>query len=567
MAAIREQTGLSATGAAVLANRGIRDPGEAGRFLSGTVRDLSSPFRLKGLEEASRRIVRAGRLGEPVLVYADYDADGSTGAACLHLFLKEIFPSLPVRIHQNHRERDGYGMRIPHLEAAAREGIRLVVTVDLGISDREAVERAGELGMDVIVTDHHLPGASIPPALAVLNPKQADCPYPEKEIAGVGVVFLLLAGIRRELRGEGEGNGEPNLRRYLDLVALGTVADVVPLRGDNRILVRAGLEEIRNRPREGIRALLAASSVEPGEATEADLGFRLGPRLNAAGRVGESRRGFELLVADRREEAERLAAELSRDNARRQREEERVLRDALRRVQDPGRDGIPRAIVLADRDWHPGVLGIVASKIAERYFRPAALLRIEGEEARGSLRSADGFPLVEALEELSPLLLRYGGHLQAAGVALPGGNLEAFREGLCRCAARYAEGRSGVPETGIDAVLRLPDLTGPLFDELERFRPYGMGNEEPVLLARNVQLSRRTPFGAEGRHFRATVTGEDRWFEAVAFHRPEIPGSPGERYDLLFTPQRVSFRGRRSVRLLVRDLRPSGGPLPVRRSG
>lgn len=567
MAAIRDRTGLSATGAAVLANRGIRGPGEAERFLSGTIRDLSPPFRLKGLPEASRRIVRAGRLGEPVLVYADYDADGSTGAACLYLFLKELFPALPVRIHQNHRERDGYGMRIPHLEAAAREGTRLVVTVDLGISDGEAVARAGELGMDVIVTDHHLPGASIPPALAVLNPKQADCPYPEKEIAGVGVVFLLLAGIRRELRGEGEGNGEPNLRRYLDLVALGTVADVVPLRGDNRILVRTGLEEIRTRPRAGIRALLAASSVEPGEATEADLGFRLGPRLNAAGRVGESRRGFELLVAERREEAERLAAELSRDNARRQREEERVLRDALRRVRDHGPAGVPGAIVLADRDWHPGVLGIVASKIAERYFRPAALLRIDGEEARGSLRSADGFPLVEALAELSPLLLRYGGHLQAAGVALRGGNLEAFREGLCRCAARYAQGRRGIPETVVDAVLRLPDLNGPLIDELERLRPYGMGNEEPVLLARDVQLSRRTPFGAEGQHFRATVTGEDRWFEAVAFHRPEIPDSPGGRYDLLFTPQRVSFRGRRSVRLLVRDLRPSGEPLPVRRPG
>ncbi len=330
-----------------MVNRGILAPRETETFLNGTLQDLSSPFQMKDLEKASRRLVDAARRGEKILVYADYDADGSTGAACLTLFLSELFPAADVRIHQNHRIKDGYGLKKDHLEAAARSGVKLVVTVDGGITDVEAIRHASEAGVDVIVTDHHEPGEIVPPAYAILNPKQRDCPYPGKDLAGVGVVFLLMCGVRRLLREEKafpEGD-EPALRKYLDLVALGTVADMVPLRGDNRLLVQAGIEEIRHRARPGIRALLSVSGIVQANVNEIDLAFRIGPRLNAAGRVGDATRGSELLVTDSFEQALRIASELHQDNARRQREEERILREAIAVVES----GPPPFVPLGDR--------------------------------------------------------------------------------------------------------------------------------------------------------------------------------------------------------------------------
>jgi single-stranded-DNA-specific exonuclease len=559
---IRETTGLSPTAAAILANRGIAGGPEAGRFLSGTLQDIASPFRMNDLEKAARRLIEAGRRNEPVLIYADYDVDGATGAACLFLFLREAFPRLPVSIHQNHRVTDGYGLHRDRVEAAAGSGVKLLVTVDCGISDVDAIRLANARGMDVIVTDHHLPGQELPPAAAVLNPKRRDCGFPEKELAGVGVVFTLVRGLRDLLRGNGTGGGGEkgiDLRRYLDLVALGTVSDMVPLRGDNRILVKAGIREIRERPREGVSALLSVSGVDPGTANESDLGFRIGPRLNAAGRVGESRRSSEILVTGDRREAVRLAAELHADNARRQREEARILRCAEEAfLSGPQADG-RNAIVLADPDWHPGVLGIVASKLVERFRRPAVLLRVEGPQARGSCRSIDGFPLVDALGELSALLSRYGGHSQAAGLALPVENLDAFREGLERIAGAYASTRERPFGLPVDAQVGLGEITDGFLEELDRMRPFGMGNEEPTLLACGLRVTRATPFGAGGQHLKFEVAGGGRRLEGTAFHRPGLPVEREGLVDLLFSPQRVSFRGSRRLRLLLRDVRPHAG--------
>lgn len=541
-------------------NRGVVSPGESDRFLNGAIRDLSSPFQMKDLEKASRRLVDAARRREKILVYADYDADGATGAACLYLFLSEVFPGTDVTIHQNHRIADGYGLKRDHLAAAVAAGVKVVVTVDCGISDVEAIRYATGAGMDVIVTDHHVPGDPLPPALAILNPKQKGCPYPEKEIAGVGVIFLLLCGMRRLLREEGAfpGEDEPVLRKYLDLVALGTVADMVPLRGDNRLFVKAGLEQIRQNPRPGIRALLSVSGVAQESVDEIDLGFRIGPRLNAAGRVGDSRRSSGLLVTDSVEQALRIAAELHADNARRQREEERTLREATAALESGPPLSSLSAIVLADPGWHLGILGIVASKIAERHHRPAVLLRMEGGEVTGSLRSANGFPLIDALSGMSHLLTRYGGHMQAAGISLPAANLPAFREGFNRAAGEFLSGRDRVPRLEIDARVRFGEISRNLMEELDRMRPFGMGNEEPVLLAGNVRLERVSLFGGERRHLKAELSGDARRFEAVAFHRSELPSGPGGSLDILFTPQWNYFRGDRSIRLRLIDARPSG---------
>lgn len=560
---IRESTGLSEHAARILVNRGVSGPAEAERFLSGTLRDLSVPFRMKDLEKGASRIVEAGLRNEPVLIYADYDVDGATGAAVLCLFLREAFPGLRVRIHQNHRVHDGYGLRTEHLRAAAQDGFRLVVTVDCGITDGEAIQTAAESGMEVIVTDHHTPGDRLPSAFAVLDPKRRDCSFPEKELAGVGVVFLLVCGIRRILRetkGFPGGLGEPNLRRYLDLVALGTVADMVPLRGDNRLFVKAGIEEIRSGPRPGIRALLSVAGVDFGHVTETDLGFRVGPRLNAAGRVGEALRGSELLVTEDPGVADRIARELHADNTRRQREEERMLREAEEALREAWPSRVPPAIVLADPGWHLGILGIVASKLAERYIRPTAMLTLEDGEAKGSLRSAEGFPLLEALSELSPLLSRYGGHAYAAGVALPVDHLETFREGMERIADRYAKSRERPSCVEVDVELPLREVSSGLLGEFDRLRPFGIGNEEPLLVSRNLWVERKRPFGGSGQHLRIDLSEGTSRYEAVYFHAAPTTPEVGQQVDLLFTPQWSFFRGIRSIRLLVRGMKPVSAP-------
>lgn len=552
--------GLTVPAAKALANRGITGPRETEIFLRGTLADLSDPSLLDDVDKAAERIVAAGLRGEPVLVYADYDADGATGAACVFLFLKEVFPDLPVRIHQNDRLRDGYGLQARVLSDAAREGFRLVITVDCGITDCARIREVSGTGMEVIVTDHHLPGEELPAAYAVVDPHRRGCGFAEKDLAGVGVAFFLLCGVRKKLRESGffEGRREPVMRRFLDLVALGTVADMVPLAAANRSLVREGIREIRKAARPGVEALFAVSGLSTALATETDLGYRVGPRLNAAGRIGDSSRSSRILVSADREESARLARELNEDNMHRQREQERILSDVVAGIEV--NIALPDAIVLSDPGWHQGVLGIVASKILDRYGRPVVLLREEAGQASGSCRSIDGFPIVSALSELSHLLTRYGGHTQAAGVALALENLEPFRKGLSEIAARHAETAPFVLRRTIDAEIRIGDVGAALLADLDLMRPFGAGNPEPVFLMKNVRIARASRVGG-GRHLRFELEGNGRRVEGVAFHRDGIPSDPSGRSDLLVAVQENVFRGVRSVRLLLKDARESGRPV------
>ncbi|MGE5285310.1 MAG: single-stranded-DNA-specific exonuclease RecJ [Actinomycetota bacterium] len=563
LAAVRELStrhGLTPAAATVLVNRGIVQPRDVERFLGGALSDLPDPSLLKDADKAARRIAAAGSRGEPLLIYADYDADGATGAACLYLFLKRVFPDLPVRIHQNDRRKDGYGLQTHVLASAAREGFRLVVTVDCGISDVAAVREASRAGVEVIVTDHHLPGEALPEAFAVVDPMQPGCGFPGKELAGVGVAFLLLCVLRKAVR-EVAGFAllpEPPLRPYLDLVALGTVADMAALRGGNRLLVQEGLREIRKSPRPGIEALCEASGVPHAAVTESDLGFRVGPRLNAAGRVGDATRSSRILVAESRTEAARLARELNEDNSLRQREEERIVvavEAALAGAE------IPPAIVLSDPAWNAGVLGIVASKVLERYGRPVVLLQEEDGAAKGSCRSVEGFHIVSALSRLSHLLLRYGGHAQAAGLALSLEHLDAFRDAFTGIAGRHARETPFVLRRSIDAQLRAAEITPDLLADLNRLRPFGVGNEEPLFLLSNVRVAAISRIGAGGRHLRFAVEEDGRRLSGVAFRREEIPASASGRSDLLFAVQENVYRGVRSLQLLLRDARPAGGPV------
>ncbi len=553
--------GLSLPASKVIVNRGILEPRDVERFLGGTLSDLPDPSLLKDVDKAARRLADAGSRGEPLLIYADYDADGATGAACLYLFLKRIFPDLPVRIQQNDRHKDGYGLQTHVLAPAAREGYRLVVTVDCGISDVTAVREAAREGIEVIVTDHHLPGETVPEAFAIVNPMQPDCAFPGKEMAGVGVAFLLVCALRKAVR-EIAGFGflpEPPLRPYLDLVALGTVADMAALRGGNRLLVREGLREIRKSPRPGIEALFEASGVPHAAATEMDLGFRVGPRLNAAGRVGDATRSSRILVSESRDDAVRLARELNEDNALRQREEERIVVAVDAALAAAGE--IPPAIVLSNPAWNAGVLGIVASKVLEQYGRPVVLLQEEDGTAKGSCRSVEGFHIVSALSSLSHLLTRYGGHAQAAGLALSLEHLDAFRDGLLGIADRHARETPFVRRRWIDAELRVAGITPDLLSDLDRLRPFGVGNEEPLFLLSNVRVPAISRIGSGGRHLRFTVEEDGRRLSGVAFRRTEIPVSASGRSDLLFAVQENVYRGTRSLQLLLKDARPAGEPV------
>jgi single-stranded-DNA-specific exonuclease len=553
--------GLSLPASKVIVNRGIVEPRDVERFLGGTLSDLPDPSLLKDVDKAARRLADAGSRGEPLLIYADYDADGATGAACLYLFLKRIFPDLPVRIHQNDRHKDGYGLQTRVLASAAREGYRLVVTVDLGISDVAAVREAAREGVEVIVTDHHLPGETVPEAYAIVNPMQPECAFPGKEMAGVGVAFLLVCVLRKAVR-EIAGFGllpEPPLRPYLDLVALGTVADMAALRGGNRLLVREGLREIRKSPRPGIEALFEASGVPHTAAMETDLGFRVGPRLNAAGRVGDATRSSRILVSESREDAGRLARELNEDNALRQREEERIVVAVEAALAAAGE--IPPAIILSNPAWNAGVLGIVASKVLERYGRPVVLLQEEDGAAKGSCRSVEGFHIVSALSSLSHLLTRYGGHAQAAGLALSLDHLHAFRDGLVEIADRHSRETPFVRRRSIDARLRVAEITPDLLSDLDRLRPFGVGNEEPLFLLADVRVASISTIGAGGRHLRFAVEEDGRRLSGVAFRRTEIPVSASGRSDLLFAVQENVYRGTRSLQLLLKDARPAGDPV------
>jgi len=553
--------GLTVPVAKALANRGITDPREAEVFLRGTMSDLPDPSLLNDVDKAADRIISAGLRGEPVLIYADYDADGATGAACIFLFLKELFPDLPVRIHQNDRRLDGYGLQARVLSEAVRDGFRIVVTVDCGISDCGPIREVTDAGVEVIVTDHHLPGEALPVAYAVVDPHRRDCVFPEKELAGVGVAFLLLCGIRKRLRERGffEQRPEPSMRRFLDLVALGTVADMVSLTASNRPLVREGIREIRKSARPGVEALFSVSGVSTALATEADLGYRVGPRLNAAGRIGDSSRSSRILVSTDREESARLARELNEDNMRRQREQERILSEVVAGIEVILE--LPQAIVLSDPGWHQGVLGIVASKILDRYGRPVVLLREEAGQATGSCRSVEGFPIVSALSELSHLLTRFGGHTQAAGVALALENLEPFRKGLSEIAARHAEAAPFVFRRTIDAEIRLDDVGPALLADLDLLRPFGSGNQEPVFLLKNIRVARASRVGGAGQHLRFELDDNGMRVEGVAFHREEIPADPSGRSDLLVAVQENVYRGVRTVRLLLKDAREAGRPL------
>ncbi len=541
--------------ATVLANRGYGEPEAAGDFLEPTLAGLKDPFLLSGISAAVGRLLTARCRRETVCIYGDYDVDGVTATALLIHFFRRV--GILCTYHIPHRMEEGYGLSREGLASIAASGATLVVSVDCGITAVDEARWCAENGLDLIITDHHMPGPEIPAAFAVVNPLQPGCPSPFKQLAGVGLAFKLVMALRSRLREEGAfaSGGEPNLRDYLDLVALGTIADLVPLIGENRVIARHGLQVLTTSRRVGITALKEVAGVD-GAVTCGAVGFRLAPRLNAAGRLADAARGVELLLADEPARAKGLAEELDAGNRERQELEKEILRDALAMVRDdPGMKG-RRSIVLSSADWHPGVIGIVASRIVELYHRPTVLIALQEGNGKGSGRSIPAFHLRDALAACSDHLLKFGGHRQAAGLAIDELTLAAFVDRFDEVAAGQLTPDDLTPELSLEGVLESEEISIELVRELERLAPFGIGNPEPLFLVQGAEVENRREL--QGGHLRLTLRCGGRSLTAIGFQMAERFADHGV-VDLVCSPQINEWKGRSSVQLKIRDLKPVTG--------
>lgn len=536
----------------LLIARGHDAPDAARRFLRPSFDDLHTVDLLPDARRAADRLLRAVAEGETVLVHGDYDADGLCSAALLESGLRRI----GARTHAfvPHRLRDGYDFGEAGLDRADEVDARLIVTADCGVSAVEAVAAARAAGRDVVVTDHHRLPDRLPEALALVHPGRDDGAYPFPELAGVGVAFKLLVAVW-----EAADRDPSELNEFLDLVAVGTVADVVPLRGENRVLVRAGLRALERTRNVGLRALMERAGVG-GEVRAGQVAWAVGPRLNAVGRIGEPELALRLLTTDDREEAGRLAERLERHNRERRREEETVREAALRVAERRFDEERDRSVVLWDEGWHPGVVGIVASRLVERFHRPVALIALDGDRGRGSARGIPGFHLHHALSECSDRLVRFGGHERAAGFEVRREELEAFAREFEAVARRELPADRLVPEVRIDLEIPLARADRELHALLDHLAPFGAGNPRPLLASRGVRMDRVRRVGGGGEHLKARLRDGEGELEAIGFRMGGLAPSlrNGGEWDAAFHLVEDLWRGRRRLQARLRDLRPAG---------
>lgn len=555
---IAAELSLDPVVARVLVARGYRTPTEATKFLSDALTELPDPFKMKGLPEAVARLVRAILEKESVTLYGDYDVDGVSSTALLTTFLRQV--GLEVRTYIPHRLEEGYGLNRAAIERLAAEGTKLLVTLDCGITSHAEIERANALGVNVVVVDHHAVPEVMPPAVAVLNPLQPGCEYPTKWLCAGGVTFNLCMGLRKVLREQGffAGKQEPNLKQLLDLVALATVADVVPLTGANRILVTHGLKELTAGRRPGVRALKDVAEVGAIEITAGTVGFRLGPRINAAGRLDDASVGLQCLLARDYETALPLARALDSANAERQQIERSMLAGAIAQAEAAVARGV-RGLVLSSPDWHPGVVGIVASRIVERFHRPAILIGVHDGMGKGSARSIEGFHLYDAVKSVSGCLARFGGHKAAAGLSIDPARLPEFTQAFETVAFERLDDAALVPRCRIDAVVSPKELDEKTVEALARLAPFGMGNPEPVLALRNQVatprvLGNKKP--GEPGHLKLNLESAPH-FDVIGFSMAGKVGLTEGPIDVAFKIGVDEYRGVRRLALKLTSLRAS----------
>jgi single-stranded-DNA-specific exonuclease len=554
VARLASELGVHAVIAQLLAARGFDDPTAAARFLKPTLADLHDPMAMAGLREAVVRLEAAIARGEPVAIHGDYDVDGITSTVILRRAIELLGGNVAHFIPE--RMKHGYGLQVDAIERLAAEGVRVIVSVDCGIRGADAARRARELGVDLIITDHHEPDDTLPDALAVVNPKRHDCAYPFKDLAGVGVALKVVQALCARA---GRDRWMP---AFVKIAALGTLADVVPLTGENRIIARVGLDGLSRGPHTaGIRALLDVCGLAGKRLDSFHVGFVLAPRINAAGRMATAEIATSLLLATDDAlavKARELAEQLDAENGRRQQEEAAIVAEARKTIETDPAIGAHNILVVAGEGWHRGVIGIVASKLVDLFNKPAVVLSVDGGVAHGSCRSIPAFNMLGALERVHDLFLRFGGHRQAAGLTMEVARVPEFRARINALADEQLDPQDLIPRLRVDAPLSLKAIGKELLDGLQALEPFGLGNPRPVFHATPVEIS-DGPRVLKERHLSMTIRQEGRLFRAIAWRAAERAGILQERRTdlaLAFSLDRNEYQGETYLQLTICDIRP-----------
>jgi single-stranded-DNA-specific exonuclease len=532
----------------ILANRGISDPSQIELFLSNDRRLETDPLLLPDMSRAILRTNQALYSGEKIAIYGDFDADGITATAILTQGIAalggRVVPYIPKR------SAEGYGLRTTALDKLQQQDVSLIITVDTGVTALKEVAHARQNGLDIIVTDHHLPLNELPPAIAVVDPKRSDSAYPFPDLAGVGVAFKFLQALIPD-----KGPRQAIVNQSLDLVALGTVADMVPLHGENRYWVKSGLELINRTERIGIKELIKCANLQPGKLDAQSISWTLGPRINAAGRIDNATTSYRLLVTENVQEANYLATELEKKNQERMRQTSELQNKACQALLAAG---VEQSLLLTGgEDYSSGVMGLVAGRLADKFYRPVILLKIGQEFTRGSGRSIDEFNLMVALESCSDLLSNYGGHTRAAGFSIPTGNLEQFKQRMLAIASENLLGLDLRPHINIDAEVSLSLLTGDTYQNLQQLAPFGIGNPVPTFLSRRVEIIEQRLMGSQNEHVRLKARQDGVTWDIVCFDFGQHCNELTNYVDIVYNLELNRWNGTDSLRLNLLDFQTS----------
>jgi single-stranded-DNA-specific exonuclease len=546
----------------ILFNRGISTRQDAEYFLRAQLTFDDNPFLMKDMHKAVERIQRAIKANEQIAIYGDYDVDGVTSTALLVQALRALGGN--AREYIPNRFEEGYGLNVEALDTLKAEGVSLVISVDCGIRSPAEADHAKTIGLDLIISDHHEPSGEIPQALAVINPKQPGDEYPEKYLAGVGIAYKIAQALHQTLSGLDTPQNQRLLdlqpESLLDLVALGTVADLAPLTGENRHLVRGGLRQMRNSARQGLLSLAAVSDISLAKVTAINIGFGLGPRLNASGRLDTAIDSYKLLTTTDLFEAGQLAQQLNVQNGQRQQLTRKIQADAEALALAEEKD--PLILFAVHEEFNPGVVGLAAARLTDSYYRPSVVGHSDSEkgETRCSCRSIPEFHITQALDECADLLVRHGGHAAAAGFTVPNENLDALKTRLRKIAVRELGGKDLRHSLVADAEAPLSEMTPELLRYLDLLEPTGYGNPGAVFVSRNIRVVNHRAVGADAKHLKLSVSDGKVTFDAIAFRLGDWAGKLPERIDLMYNLETNEFNGRTTLQLNVKDLKPAGLP-------
>ncbi len=548
---LARELGLPQHICSILAARGHEDPAEARAFLQG-LDELPDPFLMKDMDRAVQRISQAVANGELICIYGDYDCDGITSTALLYTYFSAI--GAEVLYYIPDRDSEGYGLNKAAIAGLNRLGVQLIVTVDNGISALEEIGYANSLGIDVVVTDHHQPRETLPDACAVVDPHRKDCPYPYKNLCGCGVAFKLICAM------EQEGEGMELLEHFGPIVALGTIADVVELTGENRIIVKKGLELLEDCDSVGLRTLMEVAGLNKRKLDSTSVAFGIAPRLNAAGRIGKADLAVELLLTEDEEEALSIANEINGYNETRKDLVDEIIEDIDQLCAEDPSLLEQRLLIISGEGWHHGVIGIAASKLVERYSKPTLLITREGGEARGSARSVEGYSIIKAISRNSAWLTRYGGHDQAAGLSIRSEDIEDFRDALLADAKEEFD-LMPVDELSVDVIMAPEEINLQNVRQLDCLEPFGCGNEAPVVMIPGCRIEAIYPL-SEDRHIRLRLSNGKKVFQALYFGMSSrrFPYQPGDSIDLAVSLDINEYNGDTSVSMKIKSVRPSGVP-------